>query len=618
MAAERLSVILELVSGQYKREAKEAALATGQIGNAAKTSSTGVGALGSAMSSMKGALLAGAAAAAGAAIVKFGADALKAASNLEESMNAVNVVFGSATDQITTFGETAATTVGLAQAQFQQMATVLGAALSNAGFAEDEMADKTIELTQRAADMASVFNTEVPDALGAIQAALRGEADPIEKYGVSLGEAAVKAEAAALGFRAVGGEFTTQAKTAARLSLILKQTDRVAGDFANTSGSLANQSKSLNAQWIDMQARVGEKLGPSMSKLLDTAQDLLPTFEGLAIAVADLVGFAGDLISVAGGASEEMERFGLILEVDEERVKMLAELLLAEAHGFTVVELQARLAAASITDASTAAREAPAAIEPVIVSLGDLESVAGPARDRVRELKEQYTGLTDAMLEAANPILRAVSAMEDLAEVRADPDATVFELADAVISAQSALTALGNGNLAAGIDIIAEAVGQTNDQIVTALENLGVLDGTEVTVLIGFDAEPFPLSFIEEQALIAAAKVSAILSVYGLPPITSSPTGVGGFSAATLAAANDNLLGGKAAGGPVMAGGAYMVGEMGPELFIPQASGSIVSNNQLSMGGNTRVTQFSFLPAPERATDLQWLALMSNLETLVS
>jgi phage-related protein len=38
------------------------------------------------------------------------------------------------------------------------------------------------------------------------------------------------------------------------------------------------------------------------------------------------------------------------------------------------------------------------------------------------------------------------------------------------------------------------------------------------------------------------------------------------------------LLGGRASGGPVHPGGAYMVGERGPELFVPGAAGNIVPN----------------------------------------
>jgi phage-related minor tail protein len=48
----------------------------------------------------------------------------------------------------------------------------------------------------------------------------------------------------------------------------------------------------------------------------------------------------------------------------------------------------------------------------------------------------------------------------------------------------------------------------------------------------------------------------------------------------------------RAEGGPVNAGGAYMVGEKGPELFVPSSSGSIVPNGAMgsSGGGSGGVT----------------------------
>lgn len=46
-----------------------------------------------------------------------------------------------------------------------------------------------------------------------------------------------------------------------------------------------------------------------------------------------------------------------------------------------------------------------------------------------------------------------------------------------------------------------------------------------------------------------------------------------------------------AKGGPVRGGSPYIVGERGPELFVPNSSGSIVPNSQLGgMGGNVSVT----------------------------
>ena len=46
---------------------------------------------------------------------------------------------------------------------------------------------------------------------------------------------------------------------------------------------------------------------------------------------------------------------------------------------------------------------------------------------------------------------------------------------------------------------------------------------------------------------------------------------------------------GKAAGGPVTGGKSYVVGEEGPELFVPGANGNIIPNHDLGRGGGTSV-----------------------------
>lgn len=203
---------------------------------------------------------------------------VKQASNLEESINAVDVVFGRSSRAIHDWGEGSAEAAGLATSEFNSAASVIGSALKNAGFDMDTVAEKTIQLTQRAADMASVFNTSVPDALGAIQAALRGESDPIERYGVALAAAKVEAKAAALGFKRVNGEFDAQAKAAARLELILEQTNQVAGDFGNTSDGLANSMRIAQADAKNLAAELGKELLPVLVDLLGGVKDINDTF----------------------------------------------------------------------------------------------------------------------------------------------------------------------------------------------------------------------------------------------------------------------------------------------------------------------------------------------------
>lgn len=55
----------------------------------------------------------------------------------------------------------------------------------------------------------------------------------------------------------------------------------------------------------------------------------------------------------------------------------------------------------------------------------------------------------------------------------------------------------------------------------------------------------------------------------------------------------ERALGGRAAGGPVTGGTPYLVGEVGPELFVPHSSGTIIPNHRLGHGtgggGRTRI-----------------------------
>ena len=61
-------------------------------------------------------------AAGGAAAVAFGKQAVDAASNLEESINAVNVTFGDSAEGILAIGESAATALGLSKSEFNGLA----------------------------------------------------------------------------------------------------------------------------------------------------------------------------------------------------------------------------------------------------------------------------------------------------------------------------------------------------------------------------------------------------------------------------------------------------------------------------------------------------------------
>ena len=81
---------------------------------------------------------------------------------------------------------------------------------------------------------------------------------------------------------------------------------------------------------------------------------------------------------------------------------------------------------------------------------------------------------------------------------------------------------------------------------------------------------------------MASAVIKELYRIYVVKKITGMVTDF-------LEGSNVPLFGGKANGGPVGAGGSYLVGERGPEIFTPSTSGTITPNSK-SGGAGSGVT----------------------------
>jgi hypothetical protein len=218
---------------------------------------------------------------AGTALAGFGVflgKSVQQASSLSESINAVNVSFGRSAAGILKFGETASTSLGVSKVEFNNAAVrfsafadrIVGAGGDAAGFIGD--------ITTRASDFASVFNIEVAEALQVFQSGLAGEAEPLKRFGVNLLDTEVKAYAAANGIGGIGRQLTETEKVQARYGLLMERTNKTAGDFANTSGGLANQLRIMKAEVTDTQAEIGQALLPVLASLLPVVRNLVTQF----------------------------------------------------------------------------------------------------------------------------------------------------------------------------------------------------------------------------------------------------------------------------------------------------------------------------------------------------
>lgn len=194
---------------------------------------------------------------------------INSAVDLWESINAVNVVFWAGSNKILEFWEQAARSVGLANSEFNQLSTETGTLLKASWLELDAVADSTIELTKRASDLASVFNTDVDLAMSAINQALRGETEAIRKFGSDVTDASLEQYLFSQGINKTATELTQQEKILYRMEKIMADTNQVTWDFANTSDSLANKQRILAAEMKNTSASFWELLIPIKQAIFD-------------------------------------------------------------------------------------------------------------------------------------------------------------------------------------------------------------------------------------------------------------------------------------------------------------------------------------------------------------
>lgn len=269
----------------------------------------------------------------------FLADSISKASDLEQSVGGVDAVFAEQADSIHRWAQAAADAVGLSQSSYNEFATIVGAQLKNLGIPLDDLSGQTNEIIELGADLAAQYGGPTSEAVSALSSLLRGERDPIERYGVTMNEAAVKAEALSLGLvkatkdadkieaaqlraevaqrkhndavskygenssqaltanasmisansalekalEGTTGELTAQQKAQATLSLLMKQTTDAQGAFGRESDTLAGKQQRNAAAWENISTQLGESFLPVATEAADViSEDILPVISDLA------------------------------------------------------------------------------------------------------------------------------------------------------------------------------------------------------------------------------------------------------------------------------------------------------------------------------------------------
>jgi len=217
--------------------------------------------------------------------------AITAASSLEQSMGGVDAVFKDSASQIHDWASNTSDSFRLPQAEAEQYATVVGAQLKNAGFAMRDLAPETQKLITLGGDLASTFGGPTSDAVQALGAALRGETDPIERYGVSMNQAAVEAKALAIA-QETGADAADKATIMqARLALIYEQTADAQGQAARESQTFAAAQEELSGAFNTLLLALGGPILQAAADFLGFLADVLKGIEPVIAAIGSLLGW---------------------------------------------------------------------------------------------------------------------------------------------------------------------------------------------------------------------------------------------------------------------------------------------------------------------------------------
>jgi hypothetical protein len=214
--------------------------------------------------------------------VAFGAkQIIDSASQLEAAVGGTAAVFTTAAGEIDKFAKAAAETSGLSEKAARDLTSKLGASLQGAGMDAEQAAKQALFLTQTGADLAATLGGSTEEAVSALGGALRGEFDPLERFGIALKANDINAQAVAMGLADSESSVSAYAKQQATLALLTERSAFAQGTFAKEATTAEGAAKIAGAQLQNTSADIGKSFLPIYTKAAEIVGTLAKAFGAL-------------------------------------------------------------------------------------------------------------------------------------------------------------------------------------------------------------------------------------------------------------------------------------------------------------------------------------------------
>ncbi|MGL5440793.1 MAG: hypothetical protein ACRDA4_10525 [Filifactoraceae bacterium] len=233
-------------------------------------------------------------------IVGIGVASAMAYSDLNEALSKSQQVFDETADVVKDWSKSLVKSHGVAQGQALATASTYGAMGKSMGLEKDNVDLYAMSLTELASDMSSFHNTRIDIAQTALNSIYTGETESLKQFGIVMTEANLEQFALNQGINKSIDEMSQAEKVQLRYAFVMANSRDVMGDFERTNDGLANKMRILTARIKETAEKIGDKLEPLFTRIVDKTISLTEAIGNLSEEqLESIIKFAG-MVAVMG------------------------------------------------------------------------------------------------------------------------------------------------------------------------------------------------------------------------------------------------------------------------------------------------------------------------------
>ena len=265
--------------------------------------------------------------AAGRKLVGFFSDAVKAASDAEETAQKFGVVYRDIAATANKAASDIAMSFGVAKTESKKLLGDTGDLLTGFGFTQKAALDLSDQVVRLGLDLSSFANVDQDFAVEGLRKALLGETEQAKSLGIVVNQTTKEFRAAVKQKQIDEGVTLQQAKAMTILEIATKQSKNAIGDFARSASSYANQQKIINARIKDFKVAAGGPLKDALKLMQKDFIEASADAENIGTSIGTIAGKAVLSFRIARDAVNKWiaEFYAYLSKMDFRINKFIAE-----------------------------------------------------------------------------------------------------------------------------------------------------------------------------------------------------------------------------------------------------------------------------------------------------